>query len=64
MPQNSLTLVIDESGIYYRIPICVINEPLNFNADYLAEKLKNKEAPPVRMINVSNFILTLAADKT
>jgi len=39
MPQNSLTLVICEQGLYYRVPICVINDPLNFNADYLNEKL-------------------------
>ena len=26
MPQNSLTLVVDESGMYYRVPICMINE--------------------------------------
>lgn len=33
MPQNSLTLVIDETGMYYRIPICVINEPKNYDRD-------------------------------
>lgn len=27
------------------MPICVINDPMNFNADYQAQKLKNKEAP-------------------
>lgn len=53
MPQNSLTLVIDEQGIYYRIPICVINDPLNFNADYVTEQLKNKKAPTPRLVNVS-----------
>jgi hypothetical protein len=64
MPQNSLTLVIDESGIYYRIPICVINDPLNFNADYVTDKLKNKSAPPERTINVSNKRLTSEGTKT
>jgi hypothetical protein len=34
MPQNSLTLIIDEAGVYFRVPICCINEPLNFNANY------------------------------
>ena len=53
MPQNSLTLVIDERGVYYRIPICVINDPLNFNADFLNEKLKSKGAPPPQTIRVS-----------
>jgi len=34
MPQNSLTLVIDENGVYYRVPICCINEPLNFSVNF------------------------------
>lgn len=34
MPQNSLTLVIDENGVYYRVPISCINEPLNYNVNY------------------------------
>ena len=54
--------MVDESGVYYRIPICVINDPLNFNADYVNEKLKNKEAPSAQMIKVSTKnSLTFAA---
>jgi hypothetical protein len=34
MPQNSLTLVVDETGMYYRVSICVINDPENFKADF------------------------------
>lgn len=34
MPQNSLTLVIDENGVYYRVPISCINEPLNYSVNY------------------------------
>lgn len=45
MPQNSLTLVVDETGMYYRVPICVINDPENFNADFQTEKLKSKVQP-------------------
>ena len=56
MPQNSLTLVIDEQGVYYRIPICVINDPMNFNADFLNDKLKNKKAPNDKVIKVSLFL--------
>jgi hypothetical protein len=56
MPQNSLTLVIDEQGVYYRVPICVINDPLNFNADFLTEKLREKKAPAEQMIRVSDWI--------
>jgi len=31
--------------MYYRLPLCVINEPINFNADHLAKKLVDKKAP-------------------
>jgi hypothetical protein len=34
MPQNSLTLCIDDTGVYYRVPICLINEPCSYDADY------------------------------
>jgi Ubiquitin-binding domain len=34
MPQNSLTLVIDENGVYYRVPISCINEPQNYSVNY------------------------------
>ena len=53
MPQNSLTLVCDEHGMYYRVPICVINDPLNYDADYLAKKLVNKKAPKEVILSVS-----------
>jgi hypothetical protein len=42
MPQNSLTLVIDEGGVYYRVPISCINEPINYSIDYQDSKLKDK----------------------
>lgn len=35
MPQNSLTLCIDESGVYYRVPICIINDPINYDIDFI-----------------------------
>ena len=34
MPNNSLTLLIDETGFYYRVPICLINDPITYDADY------------------------------
>jgi hypothetical protein len=46
MPQNSLTLCIDETGVYYRVPICLINDPIGYDADFQAQKLKNKTQPP------------------
>ena len=45
MPQNSLTLCVDDTGVYYRVPICVINEPIGYDADFQLQKLKNKKAP-------------------
>ena len=45
MPQNSLTLCIDETGVYYRVPICLINDPIGYDADYQAQKLKSKAKP-------------------
>ena len=63
MPQNSLTLVIDEQGIYYRVPICVINDPLNFNADFLTEKLREKKAPQQNIVKVSYNLLHQKAFK-
>ncbi len=56
MPQNSLTLVVDETGMYYRVPICMINDPMNYDADFVNEKLKLKQRPPKETtVNVSRF---------
>ena len=52
MPQNSLTLLIDETGIYYRVPICLINDPIGYDADYVATKLKNKARPDSKMMKL------------
>jgi len=46
MPQNSLTLCIDDTGVYYRVPICLINDPISYDADFQAQKLRGKKAPP------------------
>ena len=56
MPQNSLTLVVDEQGMYYRLPLCVINDPMNFNADHLAKKLVDKKAPKEYIFKVSPLL--------
>ena len=45
MPQNSLTHCIDEGGVYYRVPICLINDPINYDKDYQSQKLKSKKQP-------------------
>lgn len=52
MPNNSLTLLIDETGFYYRVPICLINDPITYDADYAAQKLKSKAAPEKRTLSV------------
>ena len=53
MPQNSLTLVIDENGVYYRIPLCCINEPANYSVNYVDQKIKDKPKPALKTFNVS-----------
>ena len=52
MPANSLTMLIDETGIYYRVPICLINDPIGYDADYVATKLKNKEQPKSKILKL------------
>ena len=41
--------MIDENGVYYRVPICCINEPLNFSVNYQDDKLKAKAKPQEKM---------------
>lgn len=53
MPQNSLTLCIDESGVYYRVPICLINEPISYDKDFQAQKLKDKVAPDEKQLSLN-----------
>ena len=53
MPNNSLTLLIDETGFYYRVPICLINDPITYDADYAAQKLKAKTAPEKKTITLN-----------
>ena len=34
------------------MPICLINDPIGYDADYLADKLKNKAKPKSEMIKL------------
>ena len=34
MPQRSLTTCIDQAGVYYRVPIACINDPVNYEQNY------------------------------
>lgn len=47
-----MTLCIDETGVYYRVPICLINDPISYDADYQAQKLKNKSAPELKAMTL------------
>ena len=38
-------LVYDATGRSYKVPIAVINDPINFGTDFHMEKLKCKEKP-------------------
>jgi hypothetical protein len=51
-----MTLVIDENGVYYRVPISCINEPANYSVNFQDEKLKGKSQPPEKIFNVSYTI--------
>mmetsp|Transcript_31546 Transcript_31546/g.48229 ORF Transcript_31546/g.48229 Transcript_31546/m.48229 type:complete len:134 (-) Transcript_31546:8-409(-) len=45
MPQNSLTTCIDQAGVYYRVPIACINDPVNYEQNYQYQQLKEKKVP-------------------
>ena len=36
--------------MYYRVPICMINDPMNYDADFVNEKLKLKVKPQQEVI--------------
>ncbi len=44
--------MIDSAGIYYRIPIACINEPLAYNKNNQYEELKAKKIPNEQMLRV------------
>ena len=45
MPQNSLTTCIDQAGVYYRVPIACINDPINYEQNYQMKQLQEKVKP-------------------
>ena len=45
LPQESLTTAIDSGGVYYRVPICCIQLPDNYNVDPAADALRARKAP-------------------
>ena len=40
--------------MYYRIPICVINDPIKYSVESTLQKLAAKTAPKEQQISVSN----------
>jgi len=53
LPQQSLTTAIDQAGVYYRVPIACINDPINYEQNTVLQQLKEREAPPEQTIKVS-----------
>ena len=45
MPQNSLTTCVDHSGVYYRVPIACINDPVRYDANESLKNMKEKKKP-------------------
>ena len=41
--------------MYYRIPICVINDPIKYSVESTLQKLAAKTAPKEQQISVSNL---------
>ena len=39
LPQDSLTTAIDESGVYYRVPIACINDPEQYEQDHQLKQI-------------------------
>ena len=61
MPQDSLTTVIDISGIYYRIPIACINDPQAYPVNVLLERMQAEKVPEERKLQVSGWLHTFDA---
>ena len=61
MPQNSLTTCIDQAGVYYRVPIACINDPVNYEQNYQQQKLREKAKP--QKADVKGIKIRLFPDK-
>jgi len=53
--------VIDQAGIYYRIPIACINDPFTYNKNNQLDELKTKKIPNEKTLKVRFFSLYLLA---
>lgn len=61
MPQNSISFCIDQAGVYYRIPIACINDPVNYEKDYQNKILQEKKRPDEK--NVVGLKIRMLPDK-
>ena len=57
LPQESLTTAIDQAGVYYRVPICCIQNPDGYEIDAAMDAMKSKKAPKEKQINVSTSLI-------
>ena len=55
---ESMTLVIDQTGIYYRVPIACINDPSKFVENQQNVAIKSKKRPDEKIIPVTFSSLT------
>ena len=61
MPQASLTTCIDQAGVYYRVPIACINDPVNYDQNYQLNKMKEMAKPTE--VTLKNVKIRLLPDK-
>jgi len=54
---ESMTLVIDQTGIYYRIPIACISEPSKFVEKQEVVAIRNKKQPDEKTFNVRTELI-------
>ena len=48
-----MTTAIDQAGVYYRVPICCIQNPDGYEIDAVMDAMKSKKAPKEKQLNVS-----------
>lgn len=59
---DSITLVIDSSGIYYRVPIACINDPVKYVEAAEDKELRSVVKPPEEIFKALKMRLAGASD--
>ena len=44
MPEQSLTTTVDQKGVFYRLPVCCINDPLAYDKNTELQRLSTIKA--------------------